>query len=243
MKINFENFLTKPLEEKVRNPFFLALIVSIFHYNKKFIFTVFLPAEDWQQRWMYLGEYWIKAGFWDYVVVVLWAIGFTIAFYAAAYVTYVIAMIYDKRLRPWVGNLIYKKGFVERLQHEKLKSAHEQLNKLQDDLTKVARNDKSQVKQLTKQLEDGREGIDYLFEELHSAIEMLEMELRESYNGKVNKSRALVTAIEDRNDNMYIELTMDIIKEPLKNLRTKVMNLASEKDTNFSTYRRMKQED
>ncbi|MCG8390578.1 MAG: hypothetical protein MJA30_33835 [Cytophagales bacterium] len=139
MKIDFENFLSKPIEEKVRNPFFLALIVSIFHYNKKFIFTVFLPAEDWQQRWMYLGEYWIKAGFWDYVVVVLWAIGFTIAFYAAAYVTYVIAMIYDKRLRPWIGNLIYKKGFVERLEHEKLRNSHEILERKHYELIEETR--------------------------------------------------------------------------------------------------------
>lgn len=139
-KLDFDNFLTKPIEEKVRNPFFLALIVSVLSYNKKFIFTEFLPADDWDQRWSLLGEEWMAVVWWyDYPLVVGLALLYTIGFYAAAYVTYVIAMLYDKRLIPWVGNKIFKKGFVERYEHERLKSSFQILEKRNNELIEDAR--------------------------------------------------------------------------------------------------------
>ncbi len=136
---DLESLLSRPIEEKVRNPFFLALMVSILSYNKKFIFTVFLPADGWNQRWTCLGEYWIKAGIGDYLIVVSIAIGITLFVYFAGSFTYTIAMFYNKRMQPWIGNLIFKKGFVERSEHENLKSIFEVLEKKHNELIERAR--------------------------------------------------------------------------------------------------------
>lgn len=210
MKIDFENFLSKPIEEKVRNPFFLALIFSIFSYNKKFIFTVFLPAEDWNERWTLLGKEWMSAVWWcDYPLVIGLALVYTVGFYLAAYVTYIIATFYEKQAKPWIGNLIFKKGYEPRDKYLELdgryNSQTEKLNKTLKDLT----DERETNEELNKV-------IDRLPE---YASKMVDQQ-KESIKGHLNKNHPLQSdlhEIETRDLNLKV---MDEIEPFLNRLKS-----------------------